>query len=121
MLSAIAEAKDDHLRQSDNIESVTQTGSPWNVGDTTTQSYINEHFDMDIGDERHASSSSTITCCCVPKVSRTGYTRPGRIKGLNDSEEYACLTDCDELEHYNRSNTKNDNNTCSINFEDDFV
>ncbi len=113
MLSAIAEAKDDHLCPSE--PTITQSGSPWNLSNSTEQSFVNHYFDMDTENDR---LSSTTTCCCVPKFSRTGYLRSGRTKG--DSEDYACLIDCDELEHTTRNTMENNNNT-SVQFEDDFV
>ena len=99
MLSAMAEAKDDHLRQ---------------VNDTGTYSYVNE---MELED----TASHTTWCCQC-------FTRRRYARGIASSaEEYVCLVNCDELEHSNKDNTttQDHNQTNRDNafhgFEDDFV
>ena len=96
MLSAMAEAKDDHLCQ-DN--------------DTGTYSYVNE---MELEDTSH-------TTWCCQCFSRRRYAR-----GIaNSAEEYVCLVNCDELEHSNKDNTTTQDNQTNrdnaFGFEDDFV
>jgi hypothetical protein len=79
ILSALSEARDDHL---------IPTTSPQN--DNTATSLVNEFIDID---EEEEEEGRWLSCCWCCNMRRHRYRRGRRI-----TEEQLYLIDCDELE-----------------------
>ena len=112
MLSALSEARDDHLRgTADGI-----TSNPWGSDSRVEHSFVNDYFEME------QSKHQPTFCCCYFRKRR--YTRVRRRNGSSgETEEYTCLVDCDELELGLTDNREadDDSRTRKSRFEDDFV
>lgn len=89
MLSALSQARDDHLSGSNEPSS---NGSSF-INDSA------ERWDWEESDVRDRGFVSTLCCWCGGR----GYLR-GR-RGEFKIEEYSCLLDCDELDLSTNENT----------------
>lgn len=100
MLSALSEARDDHLATSNINQS----------------SFVNEYADdwEESDKRRERVAAAGMTCCCGCWGGGRGYLRVGQRRREFNMEEYTCLVDCDELESRHDRNDKETNNNKHI-------
>ena len=92
MLSALSEARDDHL-----------SGKPET---SNCSSFVNDSAERwEESDVGNGGFFATYCCWCGGR----GYLRRSRRQRDFNIEEYSCLLDCDELEISTNSNNRNNN------------